>query len=185
MGKNMYELIMKEQQKGEIQQILSCNDKIERFGIRLTLEDAQELAICRHDALREQRRVEFGEGILPELIQAFCDSQYVEQKNFPEIIAQLQGVFYLYKNESEDILSDDELISFMKEQFEGVCHGSVEYLCETCLERFTRAIRAGYRNNGKRQDEYGSFIEDEYSQFSEESHWNKKMYFAALEELES
>ncbi|MEG0215880.1 MAG: DUF6323 family protein, partial [Hungatella sp.] len=78
----------------------------------------------------------------------------------------MQGVFYLCRNESEDMLSDDELISFMKEQFEGVCYGSVKYLCETCLERFTRAVHAGYRNHGKRQDEYGSFIEDEYSQFS-------------------
>ncbi|MEG7531663.1 MAG: hypothetical protein RSF83_09750, partial [Hungatella sp.] len=64
-------------------------------------------------------------------------------------------------------------------------YGSVKYLCETCLERFTRAVHAGYRNHGKRQDEYGSLMEDEYSQFSEESHWDKKLYFDAPEELES
>ena len=49
----------------------------------------------------------------------------------------------LYKNETEDKLSDDELLHLMKEQYENPCHGDLDYLESTCLERVARAVRAG------------------------------------------
>ena len=54
---------------------------------------------------------------------------------------RLQESFYLYKNESLDELTDDELLEFMKEAFDGRCQGSLEYLEETVLEEFARNIR--------------------------------------------
>ena len=63
------------------------------------------------------------------------------------MIAELEEVFYLYKNESEDNLTDEELLAFMKR------HSLTESAAvqspiweETCLERFARAVRAGYRD---------------------------------------
>ncbi|HKM20776.1 MAG TPA: DUF6323 family protein, partial [Lachnospiraceae bacterium] len=40
-----------------------------------------------------------------------------------------------------DEATDDELIDFMKEQFEGECQGSLEHLEDTSLEQFARDIR--------------------------------------------
>ena len=65
----------------------------------------------------------------------------------------------------------------MREQFDNVCFGSVEYLAETCLDRFARAIRAGYRGYEASQGA------GEYEQFSEETRWEKELYDAALREL--
>ena len=122
-------------------------------------------------------RVEFGKGILPEIIETFCDSPYLQQENYADVIAELQEVFYLYKNESEDNLTDEELLAFMKEQFDGVCCGSVAYLEETCLERFARAVRAGYRD----------YVEDggsgEYGKFSEEARWDRDLFLETLFDL--
>lgn len=58
-----------------------------------------------------------------------------------ETITRLQEIFYLYKNESMDELTDDELLDYMKEAFEGECEGSLEFLEETVLEGFARNIR--------------------------------------------
>lgn len=127
--------------KNQIKTITNCNQYTEKFGIRLSEQEALELVTCRKHSLKEQERVEFGEGILPKLIFAFCDSPYIYQDNYVDTIAMLQDIFYLYKNEALDELTDDELIEYMKQSFEGVCQGSLEYLEDTCLEKFARMIR--------------------------------------------
>lgn len=177
MSDKIFEMMLLEQQKVELQCVLASNEKTKQFGVALTEEEAQMLITCRRDVLKNERRVEFGEGILPKLIDAFCDSQYVEKENYADTLAALQEVFYLYKNESMDELTDDELISFMREQFDGVCYGSIEYLGETCLERFIRAVRAGY------EDYKVNDNADEYNQFSEEKHWDHKLYLESLWDL--
>ena len=96
-------------------------------------------------ALRAERRVEFGPGILPRVIEEFCDSDFIDQNNYVDTLIRLQQIFYLYKNEMYDEISDEELLHFMKEQFEEVCFGDLGYLEGTCLRIFAEAVRAGYR----------------------------------------
>lgn len=55
----------------------------------------------------------------------------------------------MYKNEMQDEITDEELLNFMKEQFETVCYGDLDYLEGTCLDIFAQAIRAGYRGISK------------------------------------
>ena len=73
-----------------------------------------------------------------------------------------------------DEISDDELLHFMKEQFETVCFGDLEYLEGTCLNIFAQAIRAGY-GGYKATDGYG-----EYSQFDDCIRWDRELYLLAL-----
>jgi len=108
---------------------------------------------ARKNSLKEQERIEFGGGILPKLIFAFCDSPFIYQDNYVDTLECLQNIFYLYKNESLDELSDDELIEYMKKHFDNDCQGSLEYLEDTCLEDFARSIRVGTRGFiGKYED---------------------------------
>ena len=58
-----------------------------------------------------------------------------------------------------DEITDDELLHFMKEQFDNVCFGDLEYLEGTCLSIFAQAIRAGYRGFQKTEGR------QEYEQF--------------------
>lgn len=127
--------------QNQLQKVIEMNQKTEKFGLVLSEKDAKLLVENRKENLREQQRVEFGEGILPKLIFAFCDSPYIFQENYVDTITRLQEIFYLYKNESMDELTDDELLDFMKEAFDGECEGSLEYLEETALEEFARSIR--------------------------------------------
>ncbi len=115
----------------------------------------------KNNALREQRRVEFGAGITPDIIRTFCDSSFIDQNNYVETILRLQEIFYLYKNEMMDEITDAELLHFMKEQFETVCFGDPDYLEGTCLQIFSQAIRAGYRGYQATEGygEYAAFDE--------------------------
>ena len=127
--------------QNQLQGIEEMNEKTQKFGLVLAVEDAKMLVERRRETLQEQQRVEFGEGILPKLIFAFCDSAYICQNNYADTLMRLQEIFYLYKNESMDELTDDELLEYMKRAFDGECEGSLEYLEETVLEEFARNIR--------------------------------------------
>ena len=83
-----------------------------------------------------------------------------KRQNYVKTLKRLQDIFFLYKNESDDLVSDDELLTFMQEQFEGVCFGDLDYLETTCLQRFCMAVRAGYRGYRKSggHSEYLSLI---------------------------
>lgn len=125
----------------EKQEILETNTYTCQFGLSLTEAEIQVLMDARNQCLKEQQRVEFGEGILKKMIYAFCDSDYIYQENYADTLVALQDIFYLYKNESMDDLTDDELIAYMRKNFDEICQGSLEYLADTCLENFARKIR--------------------------------------------
>lgn len=174
MDKNWMEVL---QQKSQLAEVMNTNQFTEKFGLSLTEEDARLLTQERVQTLREQRRVEFGQGILPKLIYEFCDSSYIDQSYYTEILLKLQSIFYLYKNEIQDEISDEELLHFMKEQFETICFGDLSYLEGTCLMNFARAIRAGYQGY-KETDGY-----HQYEQFDEVKRWDYDVYLETLKEL--
>ncbi len=161
----------------QIVQILDTNQYTEKFGLTLCQEDASLLAQARTSTLKKERRVEFGQSILPKIIYAFCDSDYITQDNYRDSLLRLQEIFYFYKNEMMDEITDDELLEFMKEQFETVCYGDLDYLEGTCLDIFAQAIRAGY----------SGYIEtegrNEFEKFDITPRWDKGLYLAVLREL--
>ncbi len=86
-----------------------------------------------------------------------------------------------------DELTDGELLEIMKENFEQICYGDLEYLETTCLERFAAAVRAGYETEfqKKERDEYTLRKSgNEYEKFSEETRWEFELYRIKLEESE-
>ena len=165
------------QQQNQLAKVLETNQVTAKFGLSLTAQDAELILEERKNVLKEQKRVEFGQGIVPKIIFEFCDSDYIDQNNYVDTIVRLQEIFYLYKNEMQDEITDDELLHLMKEQFEKICFGDLDYLEGTCLANFAQAIRAGYEGY-KGTDGYG-----EYSKFDEEKRWDYGLYFETLKEL--
>ena len=138
--KKLFELMIGNQ-KQQIQQIVECNNVTSKFGLQLTNEEALQLLESKKNTLRKEERVEFNEGILPKLIETFCDSPFLLQDNYVEVLEGLQEIFYLYKNESLDELTDDELLLYMKECFDK-CEGDLDYLEGTCLDILCRKVRS-------------------------------------------
>ena len=111
------------------------------------------------------------------MIEEFCDSDFIDQNNYVDTLIRLQEIFYLYKNEMQDEITDDELIQFMREQFETVCYGDLDYLEGTCLDIFAQAIRAGYSGHAQSQGR------GEFEKFDLVKRWDKELYLAALMDL--
>lgn len=165
------------QQQNQLEKVIKTNQTTEAFGLSLTEQEAKLILDERKNVLKEQKRVEFGEGIVPRIIYEFCDSDFIDQNNYVDTIIRLQEIFYLYKNETRDELTDDELIHLMKEQFELLCFGDLDYLEDTCLACFAQAVRAGYQGY-KGSDGHG-----EYSRFDAVKRWDYELYYETLKEL--
>ena len=61
----------------QLARVKEANGYTAKFGLSLTDQEAALLLRERKDILKNQERVEFGKGILPKLIYAFCDSPYI------------------------------------------------------------------------------------------------------------
>lgn len=173
MRKNWLDLF----QQNQLARVLESNNYTEKFGLVLNQQDAKLIMSERDTILKEQERIELGQPIISKIIYEFCDSSYIQQSEYVETLIKLQEIFYLYKNEMSDEITDDELLHFMKEQFESICYGDLEYLEGTVLNNFAQAVKAGYRDY-KQTDGYG-----EYLQFDEVKRWDYELYLEALKEL--
>ncbi len=123
-------------------QILACNEKIEKYGLVLTEQQALALMQTRTNALKENKRIELNGGVVDKLILAFCDSPYIDQDNYEDTLHELISLFYDLKNNTWDTVSDDEVIGFMKDAFNNRCHGSLELLSGEAL-RLSEHIHRG------------------------------------------
>lgn len=160
-----------------LKEVRDTNQYTAKYGLTLSEEDTEILLAEKNNILKTEQRVEFGRGILPQIIYTFCDSAFISQNDYVEMLIRLQEIFYLYKNEMQDEISDDELLCFMKEQFETVCFGDLNYLEGTCLDIFAQAVRAGYRGFQKTQ---GS---REFDKFDIVKRWDRELYLETLREL--
>ena len=143
MSENFALTIQNMKKKQLAMEIKKCNEITMKYGVTLSDTQIENLINKRFESLKNTGRIEFGDGILKELIEAFCDSPYIIQENYEETLEELQVIFYFFKGEAMDQIADDELIEFMKEYFNGECQGSIEYLSGTNLEELCRNTRYG------------------------------------------
>lgn len=104
--------------KAAVSAVINCNRVSSVFGLTLTSEQAAELIETRSKALKTAGRLEFGGGIIEKLIFEFCDSMYIQQSEYADIMNYLVELFYTFKSASGDRLNDEELIRFMREAYD-------------------------------------------------------------------
>ncbi|APH14843.1 hypothetical protein NPD5_1389 [Clostridium sporogenes] len=126
--------------------IIQCNEATREYGLKLSEKDVKEIIDTRNIALQKSLRIEFNGQIINKIITAFCDSPYISQYNYSDTINELVEIFYNYKNETLDYISDDELIEIMKEKFDNYCQGSLEILEGKVLYKIAENIRNGFKD---------------------------------------
>ena len=131
--------MMAVQKQTMLHSLQQCNDISQRYGLMLSTAQMLALVQERQAALVETGRIEMGAGILPSLIYAFCDSPYLVQAEYAQTLMALQSLFYTFKNDTDGILSDDELLRAMKYLYDSKGHGSLEYLENATLGDITSA----------------------------------------------
>lgn len=132
-------------QEKAIEEILHSNEASAQYGLLLTREQAGLLLKARREALRKCGRIEFGSGVIDKLAAAFCDSPYLSPGCYAQALQKLQELFYTYKNETLDLIPDDELIQQMVYYFNTSCDGSFALLESRELDRLAHDLRFGAR----------------------------------------
>ena len=120
---------------------MATNEFTAEYGLILSREDAKILAEADKDEIAVTDRVEIGETAAVKLVKKFSRSSYIAPDDYAEVLAQLLEVFYEAKEESLDVLTDDEVIDVMFEFFEGESGGSIEVLRGRDMEVLCRSIR--------------------------------------------
>lgn len=121
----------------------SYNRRSAPFGLVLSEQAMERLCRQRGEALRESGRIEFGEPVLGKLIAAFSSSPYLIQSEYEETLTELQTLFYYFKSECRDLLSDDELVEGMRLIYDEAAGGSTAFLSEVDWETMYQAAVSG------------------------------------------
>lgn len=123
--------------------ILSLNETTKKYGLILSEKDAKELSETRNKAVSENERIEIGLGAVPSIVEKFCRSRYVNGENFTYILNEVTYLFYYIKTETDDKISDAELIDELFKRFELQCRGSIDVLENREVGRIIRKINSG------------------------------------------
>lgn len=124
-------------------EILDLNAVSQNYGLVLSEEEARELSETRNTALTENERIETGVGAVAKIIRRFCMSHYITQENYTNVLNEVTYLFYYIKTETEDRISDDDLIEELFRRFELRCNGSVDTLVSVEGERIIRMVNSG------------------------------------------
>lgn len=106
------------------------NEKTAPFGLSLSPAQIAVLQKQEGQALSRTGRVCFGRSILPRLAAAFAGSPHIQACDWADTLGELTELFYALKRETEDTLSDDELIERMVRTFDGPAQGSTTLLAD-------------------------------------------------------
>ncbi len=120
------------------------NEETAKYGLTLTEQQAVALVNTRSDSLKSTGRIEFSGGVIDKLILAFCDSPYITQQNYEDSLHELVDIFYSFKNETLDRISDNYLIAFMQRSFNGTCCGSLDLLSGRELPELAHKLNCIY-----------------------------------------
>lgn len=140
---NSYLDIINNRKQMEIENIKKCNEYTSKYGLTLSDNQITNILERKKEVLKTTGRIEFRDSIIDKLIKEFCDSQYITQENYMTILYELIDIFYEYKNETMDLITDDELIRFMKKSFDGVAGGDLKYLAGTVMYQMRENLFEG------------------------------------------
>lgn len=124
-----------------INEILDLNKFTEKRGLLLNEKQAISLINNRNRCLKELGRIEIGSGTLEKIIYTFYTSSYIDKDNYLEILEELTNIFYLYQNEFDNKLTDEQIIEYIKKSYEEC--GTIELLEGLYLENLRNKLLNG------------------------------------------
>ena len=124
-----------------INEIIDLNKFTEKRGLLLNEKQAISLINNRNRCLKELGRIEIGSGTLEKIIYTFYTSSYIDKDNYLEILEELTNIFYLYQNEFDNKLTDEQIIEYKKKSYEEC--GTIELLEGLYLENLRNKLLNG------------------------------------------
>lgn len=124
-------------------ELLKINEESIPYGLALSKTEALELVQTHRQALDACGRIEIGGDTVRKIVQTFSRSHYLWQKDYANTLNEAVEAFYELKNESEDNITDDELIRLLFNGFERYRGSLAPFLQSRELNRLLRTLRFG------------------------------------------
>ena len=143
------------------EKLLALNPQTAAYGLTLSPSQASALAETQAESLKKAGRIELGGHLCEQLVLAFCDSPYLDAASYEQTLHELVEGFYLFKNETFDVLSDKAVLCFMRDAFDHLCGGSTDQLFGTVLPELARHLTSG--------GTLGSYLEEKRREAQEDA----------------
>lgn len=120
--------------------ILELNEITKDKSLYLSEKDIEDLIVNKAIILKENGRVEVGGTTIKNIIELFYDSSFIDKDNYLESIEELTNIFYKYQQEFYGVLSDEEILIYLKEEFDNIVMGSFTLLESDSLEKLKENV---------------------------------------------
>lgn len=137
---DLYEFLARSEETTAKEKLLNLNEKTCIFGLTLTGEEAGALIVSRNEVLKAYDRIEWDFSALEKLIETFSTSDYIQSKDYLESLMELVEIFHYAKNQTEDYLTDSELVETLFFLFEEKAMGDLEVLREREVEAYIEKV---------------------------------------------
>jgi hypothetical protein len=101
--------------------LLQSNNESFEYGLMLSREDVEVIVEWRDASLKHMGRIDLGIDITKKMVEFIYKSQYTNREDYLEAVVDIQDLFYYLKNETLDLISDDDAIDLLSDMYEKFC----------------------------------------------------------------
>lgn len=142
----MFLEIVNSNQDELIMEVMDAQEWLKGYDLILTRENIVRLFEVRKNSLKDFGLIEVDGNTILKIIYGFSDSDYIDKNEYVNILLELIRIFYYYQNEFRGMLSDDEIIRYMRWEFDHECNGVIELLESVSLDKIKRMLDSGEYN---------------------------------------
>lgn len=101
--------------------LLKLNENSFEYGLKLSKEDVEIIVEWRETSLKHMGRIDLGIDVTKKIVEFIYKSQYTNREDYLEAVVDIQDIFYYLKNETLELISDDDAIELISDMYETFC----------------------------------------------------------------
>lgn len=118
MENNILKFTMDELQGFSCKKIMKLNEKSIDYGLVLMEENICEIFKNTREILKKAGRIETSTDLLEKIITFLYSSPYTQKYDYVQVISDMEEIFYYFKNQVLDLISDDEIIEILSDIYD-------------------------------------------------------------------
>ncbi|WP_455544239.1 DUF6323 family protein [Intestinibacter sp.] len=141
MENNILKFTMNDLQEQSSEKLMKLNDESINYGLVLSEKEVNDIMKNTGETLKKIGRIETSTNALEKVITIVYSSPYTDKENYVENINDMQELFYYFKNQVLDLLSDDEVIEILEKAYDEKCGEIVKI--QGFVEEFATQFKLG------------------------------------------
>ena len=135
-------MVLYQNDQKNVKNLVSMNEITKDKNLVLSQKEILMLIENKNSTLKDIGRVEIGKSIIDDLVYAFYDSDYIDSDNYFDTINELVNIFYMYQDKFSDYLTDEEIIEYLRNNFDEM-GSSLELLGSVSFDKLNTRIIYG------------------------------------------